>query len=83
MQTKNKVPKKTRCAKGRKFAHHWKIMQPNGKLSTGVCIYCKKKREFENSQTYSSWYDKARGMVKPDRTRPMIKPFKFFQEEKK
>ena len=61
-----------RCAKGRKFAHHWKIEIPNGKISVGICIYCKKKKEFENSHSYSNWYQKSKTGTVHNRSRQSI-----------
>ena len=35
--------------------HHWMIVPPNGKTSTGTCTYCHEKKKFKNSIEYSTW----------------------------
>lgn len=35
--------------------HYWKIEDPNGPTSKGVCKYCGEIREFHNKATDSAW----------------------------
>ena len=35
--------------------HHWMIVPPNGKTSTGTCKHCNEQKEFENAIVYNTW----------------------------
>jgi len=39
----------------RKKSHHWILPPPNGRISIGVCKYCNKKQEHQNSLAWSQW----------------------------
>lgn len=43
-------PKKTNAPQGEKpdHFHHWRIEEPNGQLSRGVCKVCGTTKEFKN-----------------------------------
>ena len=49
---KTKISKQ-RCLKG--MNRHWDLPEPNGRKTTGVCRYCKKKQIHYNSHNWSQW----------------------------